>query len=131
MKKTKGTFQSLFANAMTAAALTGLFLLANMRTGRRVVLLLGDGLTIAGVILLIFAFFRWGLRKGYFNWLEYGLYVGRFLLTGKKDEGFLNFYDFGTSREYSDTPLWTACAVAGCCIAVGAVMVCFAAAGLP
>ena len=124
MKRTAQTCKSLIKSLLASAAITGIFLLTNMPTGRGPVMLLADGLAVSGVFLLIFSFFRFGRRKGYFSWMEYAIYTGKFLLLKKKDQEFLNFYDFESSREYDKVPLWTACVVGGCCFAAGTAMVC-------
>lgn len=124
MKSTARTYKSLLKSLLAAAAITGMFFLANISTGRGARMLLADGLAISGVLLLIFSFFRFGWRKGHFSWMEYAIYTGKFLLLKKKDQEFLNFYDFESSREYNKVPLWTACVVGGCCFAAGAVIIC-------
>lgn len=64
-------------------------------------LLLADGLTVTGVLFMLYSFLLRIWRGGYFDFLGYTLYVARYLLANKKvDGGFLNYYDYKSGIEY-------------------------------
>lgn len=118
---------SLRSAAIFGVALVLLYAIPNgglTRSGPQALLLWGDGVTIAGVILLLCtgAFFL--DRKGVWDFAAYWLYQARYLLAGKRSskERLASYKDFKKLRQRGTKPLWPWLSVGTVFFALGLIL---------
>lgn len=83
--------------------------------------LCSDGFIVVGMLLLLYTFFRLVSRTGFFDWIYYFIYTIKHALD-RSGTGFMNYYDYISTLEHEDNPLW-GIVVSGCFfIALGIVI---------
>ena len=82
----------------------------------------GDAFVISSVILLEITGVLWLDRSGYADWIAYSLHLSRFLLSHKKDESFVNYYDYKSLREHNIRLLWPGIVTAFICFLLGVIL---------
>lgn len=94
------------------------------QSGARLLLIWGDGITMAGVILLLCAgVFALG-RKGIWDFVAYALYQARYLLSEKRagQKHLTSFSDFKQLRSRSTKPLWPWVSIGSAFLAAGMLL---------
>lgn len=118
---------SLRSAAIFGVALVLLYAIPNgglTRSGSQALLLWGDGVTIAGVILLLCAGAFFLDRKGVWDFAAYWLYQARYLLAGKRSskERLTSYKDFKKLRQRGTKPLWPWISVGTVFFALGLIL---------
>ena len=118
---------SLRSAAIFGVALVLLYAIPNgglTRSGSQALLLWGDGVTIAGVILLLCAGAFFLDRKGVWDFAAYWLYQARYLLAGKRSskERLTSYKDFKKLRQRGTKPLWPWISVGTAFFALGLIL---------
>ena len=118
---------SLRSAAICGVALVLLYAIPNgglTRSGSQALLLWGDGVTIAGVILLLCAGAFFLDRKGVWDFAAYWLYQARYLLAGKRSskERLTSYKDFKKLRQRGTKPLWPWISVGTVFFALGLIL---------
>ena len=118
---------SLWSAAIFGVALVLLYAIPNgglTRSGSQALLLWGDGVTIAGVILLLCAGAFFLDRKGVWDFAAYWLYQARYLLAGKRSskERLTSYKDFKKLRQRGTKPLWPWISVGTVFFALGLIL---------
>lgn len=94
------------------------------QSGSQLLLIWGDGITMAGVILLLCVGAFALDRKGVWDFAAYALYQARYLLSGKRaeKEGLTSFSDFKHLRSRGTKPLWPWVSVGAAFLAAGVLL---------
>lgn len=84
----------------------------------------GDGVSIAGVLVLLCTGGFWLDRKGILDFAAYALYQARYLLSRKRStqERLTNYSDFKQLRQHGTKPLWPWASVGIAFLATGVLL---------
>ena len=118
---------SLRSAILFGVAVTLLYTLpkgAFSQPGAKGLLLWGDGVSIAGVLVLLCTGGFWLDRKGMLDFAAYALYQARYLLSRKRStqERLTNYSDFKQLRQRGTKPLWPWASVGIAFLAAGVLL---------
>lgn len=118
---------SLRSASLFGAALVLLYAIPKgglRQSGARLLLIWGDGITMAGVILLLCAGAFALDRKGVWDFAAYALYQARYLLSRKRagQEHLTSFSDFKRLRSRGTKPLWPWISIGAAFLATGVLL---------